>query len=239
MIFLVLVIFMLGLIAGSLIFPIKLPFQYFTAERINISERKASTIIPAVDQQGKGVAGILETRIRPGSGAISFDIKNVLNEFDTQNSGRVAAKVAEDYTKIELNNLDITFVMDVNATMVGGPSAGASMAVSIISALQNKSLNKSVMITGTINEGGTIGQVGEIVAKATVAKDNNISLFLVPPGQSVQYEYKKEEKCEYVGKFEYCRINYVPQAVNIGEMFGITVVEVNSVEEALNYFLSK
>ncbi|MBI4018265.1 MAG: hypothetical protein HY368_01525, partial [Candidatus Aenigmarchaeota archaeon] len=114
-------------------------------------EREVVTYLPAVDTRGNGVIGLLRTSVKPGKGGVSVDIANVLSYLDTQQSAKIAADVARDYTGVDTASLDITYAIEVNATAVEGTSAGAAMAVSVVAALQNRSLNNTVMMTGTIS----------------------------------------------------------------------------------------
>jgi len=93
------------------------------------------------------------------------------------------------------------------------------------------------MITGTINHDGSIGTVGEIVAKAKAAKDIGITTFLVPFGQAVQTYYTPLRHCEKFGWVEYCTTEYKSEKVDVSKDVGIEVKEVSNIEEALKYFL--
>src|SRR3989344_5859168 len=127
--------------------------------------------LPAVDSDGNGVVGTLYTTVKPGSGRIFVDTSRVLNYLDTQLSARTAAAAASNYAKVNLSRLDITYAIRVNASIIEGPSAGASMAVSVLLALENRT-SDSIAMTGTINPDGTIGKVGAVLEKGRVAKEN-------------------------------------------------------------------
>ena len=94
------------------------------------------------------------------------------------------------------------------------------------------------MITGTINSDGTIGPVGEVVAKAKAAKDVGATIFLVPEGQAIQTYYIPEEKCQQFGTVTYCTTEYKPKKIDASKDTGIAVEEVSNIDEALKYFLS-
>ena len=108
------------------------------------------------------------------------------------------------------------------------------MALSIIAGLENKTLDKNVMITGTINENGTIGQAGGVFEKALAAKSSNIQTFLVPKGQSLEHNVLRERDCRNLDGIEYCSVRYAQQRT--GTILNMTVIEVGSLEEALRYF---
>ena len=121
--------------------------------------------------------------------------------------------------------------------MIAGPSAGAPLAVSIIAALENKTLDSETMITGTISSDGTIGRVGAIAQKAAIAKEEGAKKFLVPEGQATDKQTKRERLCSNIGSVQYCEIKYVPKTLNIGESIGIEVIQVSNVQEALKHFI--
>jgi uncharacterized protein len=211
------------------------PAQNLTHE--TITRQVAEIKVPAVDNEGRGVVTNLIVEAVPGNGKVLVNIENLLFWIDTQYSIRVAKKVAEEFTKMNLSNIDLSYTIETNASVIEGQSAGAAIAIATIATLQNKTINKSVMITGTINPDGSIGQVGAIVAKAKAAKDINATLFLVPRGQGVQINYKPVQKCEKIGPITYCTIEYKEERVDVTKEAGIEVKEVSRIEEALKYFL--
>jgi len=197
----------------------------------------ASITVPAVDQEGNGVATILDVQVVPGSGKTLANVDKLLFWTDTQNSIRTAKSVAEELTNSSLNDYDIIYTISANASVIEGPSAGAALTIATIAAIQKKQVNQSVMITGTVNHDGTIGPVGEIIAKATAAKSIGAELFLVPLSQSAQISYTSQKYCEKVGFSQICTIEQIPEKVDVSEKAGIAVKEVRTVEEALRYFL--
>lgn len=228
--FLVIFVFLVGFIAGLQLAPQNLN------QPVNIgNERIVKMILPAVDSEGNGVVGILSTNIKPGTGKILVDTSKVLNYIDTQLSARTAATAAGNYEKVRLDNIDIIYTIDVNASIIEGPSAGAAMAISVLLALENRTAD-GVTITGTINPDGSIGKIGAVYEKASVAKQNGATIFLVPAGQSTTDVTNRTRVCELRGGFERCRITYQTETVNIGERLNMTVREVRNIEEAYKYF---
>jgi uncharacterized protein len=203
----------------------------------NLSYTEAEIKIPAVDNQGRGVATTLKVQAKIGEGRTLINIDQLLFWIDTQNSIRIAKAVAQNITKLDLSKIDLIYTIEANASIIEGPSAGAAITIATIAALQNKSVNQSVMITGTINPDGSIGQVGGILAKAKASKDIGATLFLVPKGQGTQVNYVPQEKCERIGPLTYCTITYKEESIDISEKIGIKVLEVSSIYDALKYFL--
>jgi uncharacterized protein len=218
----------------------EVPVQQATLQHIIFttveSPREVSLKIPAVDSEGNGVLTMLTVGMKSGSGKALVDINQLLFWIDTQYSIQVAKKVAEKVTHANLSNVDLFYRIETNASIIEGPSAGAALTVATIAVIEGKQLNESVVITGTINEDGTIGPVGGILAKAEAAKEAGATLFLVPSGQSIQTTYRPVHTCEKIAHWTVCRTEYKREVTTASEL-GIEVVEVKNVEEALKYFL--
>jgi len=201
-------------------------------------ESSATIYVPAVDENGNGVALQLTVRREAGNGEILIDINSLLFWFDTQKSIQTARDVAQNLTGADTGGINLVYMIDTNASLVGGPSAGAALAMATIAALENKSLNSSIMITGTINPDGTIGQVGGILEKAKTAKQAGAKLFLVPKGQGTETFLKPEEKCAENRRFVYCETRYRQVVTDISESAGIPVKEVSTIADAEKYFFA-
>ena len=200
-------------------------------------ERFVKIYVPAVDNEGKGVATVLKVGIKPGNGKVLVDINNILFWLDTQQSIQTAKRVAEEVTKADLSKFDLIYSLEeINASVVEGPSAGAALTIATIAAIEGKELTTKVMITGTINPDGSIGPVGGIIPKAQAAKEIGATTFLVPEGQGTQVNYVPEEKCEQMGYFTFCTTTYKKKVENVGKSVGIDVVEVKDIREAMKYF---
>ncbi|MFH1308351.1 MAG: S16 family serine protease [archaeon] len=195
-----------------------------------------SMMLPAVDSDGNGVSTVLFVEAMPGSGRTLTDIDNLLFWADTQHSIRIARLVAGELSEEDVNNYDLIYSIKANASIIGGPSAGAALAIATIAAIEGKSVREDVMITGTINRDGSIGPVSEILAKAKAAGDAGAKTFLVPLLQSRDIVYESEDSCETFGTSELCTTETKPRKVNLTEETGVQVIEVGSIEEALKYF---
>jgi uncharacterized protein len=245
LLFIILILFLLGFMAGIYYSPaniIKEEVKYRVPQIAAISgERTIDMLVPAVDENGRGAVARLITRVRPaishGYGMMLVSINDVFAQADTQLSARTAAKAAEKYTGLDLTDFDIIYAIEVNASVIEGPSAGAAMAISVVAALENKTIAKNVMITGTIAEDGTIGPAGAITEKMRAAKDNNITIFLVSNNTPQPKEFQKQRDCRNINKLEYCEIAYVQKEANMtGD--GISIKKVENLEEALDYFIA-
>ena len=208
-----------------------------TTTTVTIPHRGVALKVPAVDAEGNGVVTTLLVEAQPGQGRVLTDVNNLLFWIDTQYSIRVAQRVAQNITTVNVSNVDLIYAIETNASLIEGPSAGAALTVATIAALENKNLNQSVMITGTINPNGSIGAVGAVAEKAKASKDVGATLFLVPEGQGTEINYKPVQKCEKIGPILYCTTKYQTEKIDISKSVGITVKEVSTVDEALKYFL--
>jgi len=204
----------------------------------NISFSQAEIGLAAVDQNGNGVITPLIVQVKPGDGKILTNIEKLLFWVDTQQSIQTAKQVAEDVTKINVDKYDIIYTVESNSTLVGGPSAGAALTIATIAALQKKNIKSDVLMTGTINPDGTIGEVGGVLEKAQAAKDLGAKLFLVPKGQGTETYLKPDESCVQQSGFLFCTTKYIETTVNIGKNAGIAVIEVSNVTEAMKYLIS-
>ncbi|MEM7824012.1 MAG: S16 family serine protease [Candidatus Aenigmatarchaeota archaeon] len=238
------VMLLIGLLLGSFL-PVRtgIPSAAVNASPSHYSTSQPGTWsvginVPAIDKEGKGVATLLTVEIKPGSGRILTNIDKLLFWVDTQASIQTAKAVAENYTGVNTDSIDIIYTITTdNATVIGGPSAGAALTLATIAALEHKQLNSSVMITGTINDDGSIGPVGGVLEKAKAAKNVGATLFLVPSGEGTETLLKPIEKCVQKPRFVYCETRYESVTISIGEAAGIDVKEVATIAEAAQYLL--
>ncbi len=199
-------------------------------------ENTAQIVVPAVDQEGNGVPTNLAVTVKEGTGKTLVDIDGLLFWVDTQNSIRMAKLVAQEQTNLDLDQYDIIYKIDAQASLIGGESAGAALTVATIAALEDKELKENVVITGTVNHDGTIGPIGEVVEKAMAAKDIGATKILVPLMQSKEVAYEEIEHCQTFGLMEWCTMERIPQSYDLASESGLEVIEVTTVREALDHF---
>ena len=201
---------------------------------VEISQKEITLL--GVDNNGKGVSAVMSVEVKPGTGLVLVDIDNLLADYMSQISARTAAKVAENITQIKLNNIDLIYHINANASVIEGPSAGSAMTIATIAALQNKTINRDVLITGTIENDGSINSVGGIKEKAIAAKDSGASIFLVPKANYLG-DYEEVKACKNIGKTEYCQVNYMPKEGALDKELGIQIIEIGRIEEAIPYLI--
>ncbi len=216
------------------------------AALVPLPQKQFTSHIDIVAVRMQGEAGIVNTasvEVKPGKGRVLFAL-NPFVEPDTQQSAEIAASVAERFTKKSLAENDVIYSIDAgNVQLVGGPSAGAALAVATIAAIEERDLNESIALTGTILPDGSIGTVGGIIEKAAAVAESGKTLFLVPQGQATLAYYEKQVREERRGPFVLQRVNYVPKKLDLGEFakqqgWSLQVVEVANIGEAVGYLLA-
>lgn len=229
------------LVAGVFIGVQLAPTKVVTKEITNkIIEKHNVIALAAVDSNNQGVIAYVDTQVRDGTGLVLVNINDILADYLTQYSARVAAQVAANYSKVNLSNLDVVYNIKANASVIGGPSAGAALSIASVALFQNMTLNKDVIITGTINEDGTIGEIGGVLEKGKAAKEHGFKLFLVPVGQGTDVlRYKEEKSCMNFDSIRYCEVRTIPEKTSISKEIGIETKEVKDLKEALDYLLEK
>ena len=183
-------------------------------------------ILVSVREQGGGLV-LVDTEVPTG---VNF-----------QGSARAAAKAAQGYLGADLSGRDVIFSITAPAggehlPTVDGDSAGAAMAVLLVSELQGRPVSGDVVITGSVLPDGSIGAVGGISEKAEAAGRHGAGVFLVPAGQGVTWVESCEES--RTGNFIYrsCTLEEKPLSAITEERFGMGVLEVADIAGALRHF---
>jgi predicted S18 family serine protease len=172
--------------------------------------------------------------IQPGKGRVLVETKPLMG-IVFQDAANTAVFVARNRTGVDTSGSDILFSIeaDKQISSVDGPSAGALMTLIAISALDNRKINPSVTLTGTIAEDGHIGAIGGALEKAQAAKENGLSLFLLPLDNQALTIYT-EQTVNYGG---FQLVEQVPKTVPAKEYIeknaGINVTYVNSIDDVL------
>lgn len=127
----------------------------------------------------EGLIANLTVFTRPGAGRVWVDTMP-LTKVETQVSARLAKEVSCELLGFDCSSLDFFYVIRSDFPLVGGPSAGAPMAICTLASLLNLTIDPLVAMTGTINPDGSVGPVGAIDSKASVL--GGFDLFIVPEG---------------------------------------------------------
>ncbi|MEM4336550.1 MAG: S16 family serine protease [Candidatus Woesearchaeota archaeon] len=160
----------------------------------------------------------LHLEIKEGSGRVFIE-SFPLTKIDTQITTRTAKQIACDFTGEDCDKYDFFYTIRASSSIVGGPSAGAATTILTIALLKNLKIEKNIAITGTINSGNIIGSVSALKEKIDAATKNNIKKVIIPYGE----RYIKEN-------------NKTIDLVEYGKTFGIDIIEVSDIGEALEIF---
>ncbi len=90
--------------------------------------------------------------------------------------------------------LDFPVDVKIDPGAVSGPSAGLAFTLTIIDELTPGSLTggKKVAVTGTMDLGGNVGEVGGVPQKTAAALDAGAKLFLVPTPEVAQAKARRD-----------------------------------------------
>ncbi len=177
--------------------------------------------------------------IKDGTGLVLVNTV-VPTGVDFQTSSKTAVFVAQQYTKTNLSGKDIIFSIssenENELQAVDGPSAGMAMTVLLVKELERKPISESVLLTGTIQEDGSMGPVGGIAEKADVAGKSGAKFFIVPKGQAITYVQECQEKKEGPILYRNCTSEAKDLSLILEEKYGMKVVEAMDLSSVLKYF---
>ncbi|MFH1750113.1 MAG: S16 family serine protease [Candidatus Micrarchaeota archaeon] len=248
-------IFILGLLIGLLLYqnvfpPTIVERVYSEGDNgtITVTNRPLSfteiynsriPVLAVKSDDNTGIVSYANIEIRSGKGRVLINT-NPFVEPDTQYSAETAVKVAQRLLGVDLSDRDIILTFEANTTLVGGPSAGGAITLAALAAIQNKKPDESVAMTGTIEEDGSIGQVGGVLEKAQAAADNGIKTFLVPKGSAILVYYERQVRERRFGGFVIQEVNYVRKTLDLAnysmDKWGMEIREVSDISEAREYF---
>ena len=181
----------------------------------------------------------ITVEIRDGTGLVLANTA-IPTGVDFQTSARTAVMIAQKYTNFDLSKKDVIFSISSGNQQelqaVDGGSAGGAMTVLLISDISGKPINNKVLMTGTIENDGSIGKIGGVSEKADAAGKYGAKIFLVPTGQAITQVQSCDEK--RAGSFVYrtCTSQDQPLSDLTEKEFGMKVIEINSISDALSYF---
>lgn len=189
----------------------------------------------------QGTVMKITVNIRDGAGLVLVNTA-IPTGVDFQTSARTAVVVAQNITNVDLSKKDVIFSISSENNQelqaVDGGSAGGAMTVLLASEILGKPINDKVLMTGTIEEDGTIGQIGGVAEKADAAGKYGARTFLVPEGQAIVQVQSCDEKREGVFIYKSCTAEDKPLSPITEKQYGMKVIEVNNIEQALSYFNS-
>lgn len=125
----------------------------------------------------------IETVLMPGSGKLNITGK--LGDIMQESAQAALSYVRTRAARLGLapdfyQKIDIHVHVPEGAIPKDGPSAGITMAVSIISALLRKPVRKDIALTGEITLRGRVLPIGGLTEKLLAARRGNIKSVLIP-----------------------------------------------------------
>jgi uncharacterized protein len=196
--------------------------SYFLMDVMSSAEKSLPLLaVQQSDNETRGSIADLTLEIKKGTGKIFID-SYPLTKIDTQMSTRFATLMACEFTNKNCKDYDFYYTIRAESSIIGGPSAGAAVAVLTSSMLNGDKIRSDTSITGTINSGYIIGTVGGIKDKITVASQKEINYVLIPFGDTLlQIDNETENLIEY------------------GKSINVTVIESMTLHDALSFFTQK
>jgi predicted S18 family serine protease len=180
----------------------------------------------------------ISVEVAPGRGRVLVQTKPLMGVV-FQDAANTAVVVAENRSGVDLSGSDVIFSIDAGNKIseVDGPSAGALMALLMVSAIENRQIDNSLTLTGTIRSDGYVGGIGGVLEKASAAKESGKTLFLLPAENRIITRTGLET--ENYGMFSIVRqVQYQESAKEyIEENIGINVSFVNTIDDVLSVAL--
>lgn len=121
----------------------------------------------------------LTLKVKPGSGQTFVNL-NTIEEIDTQISIINSQKIACDLFSLKCSKYDFYYNFEGSALLLKGPSASSAIALLTAKTINKETIPQDIAITGSLNSGGLIGNVGGVDKKIEVAIANNYKKVLVP-----------------------------------------------------------
>jgi ATP-dependent Lon protease len=162
---------------------------------------------------------IIETAVMKGTGKVIFtgNLGDIMQESAQAALGYLRSRASKYGLKnIEWEKTDIHVHVPEGAIPKDGPSAGVTLALSMLSALTERVINSHVAMTGEITLRGTVLPIGGVREKVLAAKRNGIMSVILPKENAVDID----ELAEWAK--EGMVFNYVS---DVDEVFGLALAK--------------
>ncbi|WP_317063502.1 S16 family serine protease [Methanoculleus caldifontis] len=181
-----------------------------------------------------GAMVTISAEVVPGKGRVLVQTKPLMGIVFQETANRAVA-LAADRSRADLAQSDIIFSIQGpdEVSEIDGPSAGALMAILLLSVLEGFPLNESVTVTGTVDETGGIGPVGGVLEKAEAAAASGKTLLVLPERNERMVEYRENARSPAWLIVARQRPVIVDAREFIEENFGIRVVYAGSIDDLL------
>ncbi len=169
----------------------------------------------------QGSVADLYLEIKDGEGRVFIETFPFA-QYDTQISTRFAKEVACKFLEKDCSRYDFFYRIEADASIIGGPSAGAAIGVLTAALLDNSKVDDDVAITGTMTSGGIIGPVGGVKEKIEAAQEKGLKKVIIPKQGEIQ-------------NLDNVTLNYT----QYGKELGIKVIAATKLGEALEEVTGK
>jgi ATP-dependent Lon protease len=134
---------------------------------------------------------VIEAAAMKGSGKVIFtgNLGDIMQESAQAALGYLRHR-ASKYAlgSVDWEKMDIHVHVPEGAIPKDGPSAGVTLALSMLSALTERPISSSIAMTGEITLRGTVLPIGGVREKALAAKRNGIKTVILPKENGVDVE---------------------------------------------------
>ncbi|MDR1510832.1 MAG: endopeptidase La [Synergistaceae bacterium] len=134
---------------------------------------------------------VIETAVMQGTGKVIFtgNLGDIMQESAQAALGYLRS-CASKYSlgSIKWDKTDIHVHVPEGAIPKDGPSAGVTLALSMLSALSERAINSRIAMTGEITLRGTVLPIGGVREKVLAAKRNGITSVILPGENSVDVD---------------------------------------------------
>lgn len=169
----------------------------------------------SVTENNDSIGGIADMflEIKPGHGAVYIE-SFPLTKIDTQLSTRFAKEIACQRSSVNCDQYDFFYIINVQSSLIGGPSAGGALTVLTYAVLENLPIRNDTAMTGSIMSGGIIGPVGGVKEKVGAAEANGFTRVLIPAWEN-------------------------ESGIPLTDRYNITIIKVKTLDEAIEAFTGK
>ncbi|MDR1650385.1 MAG: endopeptidase La, partial [Synergistaceae bacterium] len=162
---------------------------------------------------------VIETVAMKGSGKVLFtgNLGDIMQESAQTALGYLRSCAARyNLRSIDWDKTDIHVHVPEGAIPKDGPSAGVTLALSMLSALTDRAINSHIAMTGEITLRGTVLPIGGVREKVLAARRSGIMSVILPRENSVDVD----ELAEWAR--DGMTFNYVS---NVDEVFSLTLAK--------------
>ncbi|RXE57272.1 hypothetical protein ABH15_03990 [Methanoculleus taiwanensis] len=133
----------------------------------------------------------VSVEVAPGRGRVLVQTTPLMG-LVFQDAANMAVLAAQNRSDVNLSGSDVIFsvMAESEVSAIDGSSAGALMTALLLSVLEDRPVNDSVTLTGTIDPFGNVGEISGVVEKARAVREAGKDLFLLPRENSRLVRYR-------------------------------------------------